>query len=408
MSAIGNYELVQPSKAMVQAYGALFAWKLSLHGVDASSTQQWVGSKDFQAINGHRDAAATACPGKYLYAKIPEIRTLAAEAQRGWAGRELESNLAGTPHPDLVVRRASDGQGFIIPTGGLTALRLGVAAADRARRGRPRRWPRPTSPATASATSWSAAAGRRAPRSAPATATARSAPAIKQTNAVRRARPDHRRRRPQRRRPQRPGRARDRDRPARRATSAAATAGSAVAAARHRLERLHDAGRRRRRERRRQGRPAGPGRAPARLWLHAGHRQGPVRRRGSRCPGDWSGLRHDHRHRRLQQRRPRRPVRPRGRQSKYGYVLPANGDGTFGHPLGPVTRLKSVGSLLGATNVLGDGTPDLVVRTGGRGRGAPEQRHLRDRPADRRPGPTCPTPTWCSTPATGTATASAT
>jgi hypothetical protein len=120
MSAIGNYDIHQPSAAMIQAYGALFAWKLSLHGVDASSTKQWVGTKDFEAINGHRDAGQTACPGRYLYAKIPEIRRLAAEAQRGWAGRELESNLASTPHPDLVVRRASDGQAFVIPTGGLT------------------------------------------------------------------------------------------------------------------------------------------------------------------------------------------------------------------------------------------------------------------------------------------------
>ena len=123
MSAIGNYDIHQPSSAMVQAYGALFAWKLSLHGVDASSTKQWVGSRNFQAINGHRDAASTACPGRYLYARIPQIRTLAAAAQRGWSGRELESDLASTPHPDLIVRRASDGKGFVIPTGGLTGFK---------------------------------------------------------------------------------------------------------------------------------------------------------------------------------------------------------------------------------------------------------------------------------------------
>ena len=47
---------------------ALFAWKLSLHGVDASSGQQWVGTRYFKAINGHRDAgrpparAATSTP----------------------------------------------------------------------------------------------------------------------------------------------------------------------------------------------------------------------------------------------------------------------------------------------------------------------------------------------------------
>ncbi|MFC6344591.1 peptidoglycan recognition protein, partial [Nocardioides hankookensis] len=96
MSAIGNYDIKQPSNAMVEAYGALFAWKLSLHGVNAASTSQQVGSKVFQAINGHRDAASTACPGRYLYARIPDIRRLAAEAQRGWAGRELESDLAST------------------------------------------------------------------------------------------------------------------------------------------------------------------------------------------------------------------------------------------------------------------------------------------------------------------------
>ena len=39
-SAIGNYEMAQPSAAMLQAYATLFAWKLSLHGVDASSTHQ--------------------------------------------------------------------------------------------------------------------------------------------------------------------------------------------------------------------------------------------------------------------------------------------------------------------------------------------------------------------------------
>ena len=118
MSAIGNYETTQPSDAVLRAYGAVFAWKLSLHGVSAASTSQRVGRSAFQAINGHRDAGQTACPGKYLYAQIPLIRQYAAAGQIGWAGRELESNLVGSPHPDIVVRRASDKQGIIIPTQG--------------------------------------------------------------------------------------------------------------------------------------------------------------------------------------------------------------------------------------------------------------------------------------------------
>ncbi len=34
----------------------------------------------------------------------------------GWSGRQLESNLAGSAHPDLVARRASDGRAVILPT----------------------------------------------------------------------------------------------------------------------------------------------------------------------------------------------------------------------------------------------------------------------------------------------------
>jgi hypothetical protein len=129
-SAIGNYQVVKPSPAMIQAYATLYAWKLSLHGVDAASTHQWVTKKWFRAINGHRDAAATLCPGQYLYNKLPAIRRLAAAAQRGWSGRQLESDLAATPQPDIVVRRASDGEAFVVPTGGLIRFHHATDAAS--------------------------------------------------------------------------------------------------------------------------------------------------------------------------------------------------------------------------------------------------------------------------------------
>lgn len=141
MSAIGNFDITQPSNVMVEAYGSLFAWKLALAGVNPSSTRQKVGRSYFQAINGHSDAGSTACPGKFLYAKLSTIRKLAAAGGSGTttsppppvstptpqapsakthAGRILSSDLASNPNPDLVVRRTSDGQGVIIPTGGLT------------------------------------------------------------------------------------------------------------------------------------------------------------------------------------------------------------------------------------------------------------------------------------------------
>jgi hypothetical protein len=130
MSAIGNFETTQPTDAMLRAYGQLFAWKLSLHGVDPASTSQKIGRGTFQAINGHRDAGSTACPGKYLYAQIPLIRTYAAQAAPvapvvvpiAVSEPNPQNNLDASPYPDLVVRNAADGRGLVLPTGGLTAF----------------------------------------------------------------------------------------------------------------------------------------------------------------------------------------------------------------------------------------------------------------------------------------------
>ncbi|MEI2811219.1 MAG: FG-GAP-like repeat-containing protein [Nocardioides sp.] len=124
-SAIGNFELTEPTSAMTDAFSRLFAWKLALHGVNAASTSQVVGSGTFQAINGHRDAARTACPGKYLYAKIPTIRAGAAALQ-GWTGRDLDRDLGDGPYPDLVARRASDKRIVVVPTGGGLSMTKGA------------------------------------------------------------------------------------------------------------------------------------------------------------------------------------------------------------------------------------------------------------------------------------------
>lgn len=130
MSAIGNFETVQPSDVMLRAYGQLFAWKLSLHGVNPASMSQRVGRSTFPAINGHRDAGSTACPGKNLYAKLPLIRQYASAAAPVTpvvtpvevSAPNPQNNLDASPYPDLVVRRASDGRGLVIPTGGLTSF----------------------------------------------------------------------------------------------------------------------------------------------------------------------------------------------------------------------------------------------------------------------------------------------
>ena len=137
MSAIGNFDVTRPSAAMVDAYGRLFAWKLSLHGVRAGSTRQWVTKRYLPAIEGHRDVGQTACPGRYLYARIPSIRTLAARYQRSFAGRARLTNLVGIAKPDLVVRDRRTKQAFLVRSdstghlGKVTATGTYLRSADR-------------------------------------------------------------------------------------------------------------------------------------------------------------------------------------------------------------------------------------------------------------------------------------
>lgn len=359
MSAIGNFDLKQPSSAMVQAYGALFAWKLSLHGVDASAVGQPVGSRSFPAVNGHRDAAATACPGRHLYARIGDIRRLAADAQRGWAGRELESDLAGSDHPDLVVRRAGDGQAFVIPTGGLTAFGRSSTAAG----GLPARSAVVVSPDLTG--------------DGQADLVVRLADGTAQL---------------------RPGTGSGTFGEPRAATKRLADHTLLTAVGDVNGDKRNDLVARRSDNRRvdvflgrgnggfkirhlpngwggydllaAPGDVTGDGRddvvardRKGRLWLHAGARGG---RLGSRTAvpgafgryatitghGDVTG---DGRADLVLRRAAGRSV----------FVLPARGGGSFGHPLGPVAGLRSPGALVGAAQVAGDGSADLLFRSGG-------------------------------------------
>jgi hypothetical protein len=149
MSAIGNFDVVDAPDVMLRSYGALFAWKLALNGVDPASMSQQVGRKIFPAINGHRDAGSTACPGRYLYAKLATIRSYASAAAPATppppapvppleiADPAPQSNLVGAAFPDLVVRRASDGRGLILPTGGLTAFSKASVVSSKGWKNRP-------------------------------------------------------------------------------------------------------------------------------------------------------------------------------------------------------------------------------------------------------------------------------
>jgi hypothetical protein len=166
MSAIGNYDIAAPPQAVLSAYARLFAWKLSLYNIPADAPRVYVKNRWLAAINGHRDVGQTACPGRYLYAKLPYIRTLARSVQNGaqtgttpppppppappppppdpdvftspiQTPRPATSqpaglvfprslNLWGDSNPDLVLK-ARNGVVHVFPTGGQTGFRAPVS-----------------------------------------------------------------------------------------------------------------------------------------------------------------------------------------------------------------------------------------------------------------------------------------
>jgi hypothetical protein len=87
ISAIGNFELVEPTASTLEAIAQVAAWKLSMYGRTATGQTHVVseGSDRFMSgkrvtlpvLDGHRDTNDTACPGQHLYDALPAIRARA-------------------------------------------------------------------------------------------------------------------------------------------------------------------------------------------------------------------------------------------------------------------------------------------------------------------------------------------
>ncbi|GAA1720881.1 hypothetical protein GCM10009809_15660 [Isoptericola hypogeus] len=96
ISVLGNFDTGTVPDAAVDAVVRLAAWKLALHGVDADATTV-IGDATLPTIFGHRDVAATACPGASLYQRLGEIRRRAAAAQ------DAAAQDAAAPDPTALV-----------------------------------------------------------------------------------------------------------------------------------------------------------------------------------------------------------------------------------------------------------------------------------------------------------------
>jgi uncharacterized protein with LGFP repeats len=95
VSMLGNYDVVDTTPAMIQSVSAIIAWKFALYGVDPAGTTTLTssggGTSRFAAgrqvalptVFAHREVGSTACPGRYGFARMGEIRAGVSDRMRG-------------------------------------------------------------------------------------------------------------------------------------------------------------------------------------------------------------------------------------------------------------------------------------------------------------------------------------
>ena len=86
IAVIGNFDIAGVPRAAYQALRSVLAWKLAYHGIDPHGTSiitpydspfsRFPAGQPVQLDNivGHTDVDSTECPGRYLYALLPQLR----------------------------------------------------------------------------------------------------------------------------------------------------------------------------------------------------------------------------------------------------------------------------------------------------------------------------------------------
>lgn len=98
---MGNFQEEPVPTAALNSLVTLLAWKLTFHGAAADGILLHEGT--WPAIIGHKDIpeSSTSCPGKYLYALLPEIRARVLAAQHLPAA-PFTTDVTGDGTADLV------------------------------------------------------------------------------------------------------------------------------------------------------------------------------------------------------------------------------------------------------------------------------------------------------------------
>ncbi|WP_253919071.1 N-acetylmuramoyl-L-alanine amidase [Dietzia psychralcaliphila] len=113
ISMMGDYSTVAPSDATVRKMGEVIGWRLSLAGVDPKGTDTHYSEGTSYTkfpmgtavrlpnIFAHRDVGNTSCPGNAGYAKMGQIRDIAAAYAKTGGGSPAPTNPPSNPTPPV-------------------------------------------------------------------------------------------------------------------------------------------------------------------------------------------------------------------------------------------------------------------------------------------------------------------
>ncbi|OMQ16179.1 hypothetical protein A7K94_0204310 [Modestobacter sp. VKM Ac-2676] len=91
ISMLGNYDVTAVPQAVVETVANVVAWKFSLYGIDPRGTVTLTSggggtaryakgqSVTLPTLFAHRDVGSTACPGRYGFSRMGELRSLVAQ-----------------------------------------------------------------------------------------------------------------------------------------------------------------------------------------------------------------------------------------------------------------------------------------------------------------------------------------
>lgn len=119
---LGDYTQVQPATEMMLSLEHLLSWKTYKEQLEATGEIPHPANPQLPVIAGHQDGCATACPGRYVYEKLPALRLAVQENQQAcekgspqpwvyFAPRLQEVCLGGLPEEELDELQVYDIQG---------------------------------------------------------------------------------------------------------------------------------------------------------------------------------------------------------------------------------------------------------------------------------------------------------